>query len=42
MSYELSDVKEYSWGLDQTFGATTVTHYIVGPKGKVGFDLFHS
>lgn len=37
MSYETSDVQEYTWGQDQTFGATTVTHYIVGPKGKVGF-----
>src|SRR6185437_5198660 len=37
MSYELSDTREYSWGTDATFGATTVSHYIVGPKGKVGF-----
>lgn len=37
MSYDLADVKEYSWGADSTFGATGVTHYIVGPKGKVGF-----
>lgn len=37
MAYELSDVLEYGWGQDQTFGGTSVTHYIVGPKGKVGF-----
>jgi hypothetical protein len=37
MAYEQADIREYSWGLDQTFGATTVTHQIVGPKGKVGF-----
>lgn len=36
MSYELSDVQEYSWGQDN-FGATSVVHYIVGTKGKVGF-----
>lgn len=42
MSYELADNKEYQWGQDQTFGSATVTHYIVGPKGKVGFvrDFF--
>jgi hypothetical protein len=37
MALENSDVELYQWGQDQTFGATTVTHYIVGPKGKVGF-----
>ncbi len=37
MSYETSDIRDYQWGQDATFGATTVTHYIVGPKGKVGF-----
>lgn len=36
MSYEQSDVQEYAWGNDN-FGATSVVHYIVGPKGKVGF-----
>jgi hypothetical protein len=36
MSYNLSDVQEYSWGLDSTFGGTSVTHNIVGPKGKIG------
>jgi hypothetical protein len=36
MSYDLPDVQEYSWGQDN-FGATSVVHYIVGPKGKVGF-----
>lgn len=37
MSYELPDVAMYEWGQDQTFGGTTVLHYIVGPRGKVGF-----
>lgn len=36
MSYDTSDVQTYSY-LDSTFGATGVTHYILGPKGKVGF-----
>ena len=35
--YQDSELVEYSWGQDATFGATTVLHYIVGPKGKVGF-----
>lgn len=37
MSYDISDNELYEWGADSTFGATSVTHYIVGPKGKVGF-----
>jgi hypothetical protein len=37
MSYAYADILEYGWGADSTFGATAVTHYIVGPKGKVGF-----
>jgi hypothetical protein len=36
MSYELSDIEEYTWN-DATFGATTVNHQIIPPKGKVGF-----
>lgn len=36
MSYDQPDVQEFSWGQDN-FGATSVVHYIVGPKGKVGF-----
>lgn len=42
MGYETSDTQEYQWAADSTFGATSVTHYIVGPKGKVGFvrDVF--
>lgn len=36
MSYELSDIKTYEWGSD-TIGATLFTHYIVGPRGKIGF-----
>ncbi len=37
MSYELPDVVTYEWGQDATFGTATVTHEIVGPRGKVGF-----
>lgn len=37
MSYENPDVRDYSWPQDATFAATSVTHYIQGPKGKVGF-----
>ena len=36
MAYELVDNKEYTY-IDATFGATAVVHYIVGPRGKVGF-----
>lgn len=37
MSYDGADIQTYQWEQDATFGATGVTHYIVGPKGKVGF-----
>lgn len=37
MAYQDSDVELYQWGQDATFGATAVTHWIVGPRGKVGF-----
>lgn len=37
MSYSDSDVELFQWGQDSTFGATTVLHYVTGPKGKVGF-----
>ena len=37
MAFDISDVELYEWGADSTFGATTVLHYIVGPRGKVGF-----
>jgi hypothetical protein len=37
MAYDVSDVELYQWAEDQTFGATTVTHNIMGPRGKVGF-----
>lgn len=37
MAYETEDVEFYQWGQDATFGATTVSHLIIGPKGKVGF-----
>lgn len=36
MSYELSDNELWQWGQDATFGATSVTHWIMGPKGKTG------
>ena len=35
MSYEMADTITYEWGQDFTFGATTVYHYIAGPRGKV-------
>lgn len=37
MAYELADIELWQWGQDATFGATSVVHYIMGPKGKVGF-----
>lgn len=37
MAFDVSDVVTYDWGTDATFGATTVQHFIVGPRGKVGF-----
>lgn len=37
MAYDISDVETYRWPEDQTFGATGVTHQIMGPRGKVGF-----
>lgn len=37
MAYQDSDVELYQWGADSTFGGTSVTHWIVGPRGKVGF-----
>ena len=37
MAYETSDVELYQFAEDATFGATTVTHQIIGPRGKVGF-----
>jgi hypothetical protein len=36
MSYENAENVTYTF-TDATFGATTVTHRIVGPRGKVGF-----
>lgn len=36
MSYELPQLEEYTFN-DATFGATTVVHNAIGPKGKVGF-----
>lgn len=42
MAYENSDNELYQWGQDATFGSTTVVHFIMGPKGKVGLlrDVF--
>lgn len=37
MSYDNPDIREYSWGAAEAFGAASILHYIVGPKGKVGF-----
>lgn len=37
MSYDLSDIELYEWAESSTFAATSVVHYIVGPRGKVGF-----
>ena len=37
MAYDVPDIEEYSWGSDSTFGSTSVTHFILGPRGKVGF-----
>ena len=37
MGYLSRDYQHYSWAEDATFGATGVTHQIMGPKGKVGF-----
>jgi hypothetical protein len=41
MAYENAQNQERTY-IDATFGATSVVHYIVGPKGKVGFvrDIF--
>lgn len=36
MSYDKSDIELFQWAEDATFGATGVTHQIVGPRGKVG------
>ena len=37
MSYDRSDYETWKWPEDATFGATGVTHQIIGPRGKVGF-----
>jgi hypothetical protein len=37
MAYDVPDIEEYSWAQDATFGSTGVTHFITGPRGKVGF-----
>lgn len=37
MAYAQPDVELFSWAEDATFGATGVTHQIMGPKGKVGY-----
>ena len=37
MSYSQPDVELWKWAEDATFGATSVTHQIIGPRGKVGY-----
>lgn len=37
MAYDQSDIELFQWAEDATFGATGVTHQIMGPRGKVGF-----
>ncbi len=37
MGYDVSDVELYQWAESSTWAATSVTHYIIGPRGKVGF-----
>ena len=37
MSYDISDVELHQWAESATWAATSVTHNIVGPRGKVGF-----
>lgn len=37
MAYDQADIELWQWAEDQTFGATGVTHQILGPKGKAGF-----
>ena len=37
MAYDISDVELYQWAESATFAATAVVHYVVGPRGKVGF-----
>src|SRR6266566_1688184 len=37
MSYPVGRTELYQWGQDATFGATAVLHYIMGPRGAVGF-----
>lgn len=36
MAYDIPERLVYSFS-DQTFGATSVVHNVIGPKGKVGF-----
>jgi len=37
MAYDVSDVEFWQWPESTTFGSTSITRYIVGPRGKVGF-----
>ena len=37
MAYEVSDVELYQYQEFSTWAATSVTRYIIGPRGKVGF-----
>lgn len=36
MAYNVGDVELCQWSEDATFGSATVTHNIMGPRGKVG------
>ena len=37
MSYNHPDVELWKWAEDATFAQTSVTHQIIGPRGKVGY-----
>lgn len=37
MNYANPDVELFAFAEDATFGATSVTHQIIGPRGKVGY-----
>jgi hypothetical protein len=37
MAYDISDVELHQWAESSGFANASVVHYIVGPRGKVGF-----
>jgi hypothetical protein len=37
MAYDVSDLEMFEWAESSTWAATSVVHYLVGPRGKVGF-----